>query len=125
VYSPQAYSGGHHHAGFNSTASPSGGYHHHSPSSYHSAAPPSSSGGGEHQRGRKRSTAHEEAEDAGRKRRNFPQPIINILKKWAVKRIDDLKFSQEEKDEIVRETGLDRSKFYRLSSFLFLAQKVN
>ena len=93
------------------TTRPSGGSgYHHSPSSYHSAAPPSSSGG-EHQRGRKRSTAHEEAEDAGRKRRNFPQPIINILKKWAVKRIVDLKFSQEEKDEIVRETGLDRSKF--------------
>lgn len=67
-------------------------------------------------RGRKRTGPSAGGSDGGndgegKKRRNFSQETIDVLKRWANRRIDTLKFTSEEKDQIAREAGLDRSKF--------------
>ncbi len=64
---------------------------------------------GERQRGRKRAASDEEPDDAPRERRNFSDETVTILKRWVVKKIDHLHFTNEEKAEIAREAKLEIS----------------
>ncbi|KAL1842397.1 hypothetical protein VTJ49DRAFT_5356 [Mycothermus thermophilus] len=98
-YSPRGY------APIGTTAPAHGGY---SSPGYVSA--PSSNA---EPRGRKRTGPSSGGSDGGdgegKKRRNFSQETIDVLKRWANRRIDTLKFTSEEKDQIAREAGLDRN----------------
>jgi len=61
------------------------------------------------QRGRKRAASDEEPDDTPRERRNFSDDTVTILKRWVVKKIDHLHFTNEEKAEIAREAKLEIS----------------
>lgn len=82
------------------------------------AYPPSAEPLSEEQRGRKRrmSTGSDEDEEdddsdgVKHSRKNFPKWVTDILEAWALKRIDDLKFTKEEKAMIRWETRLVESK---------------